>query len=65
MTPSYEARALYENMHISELLEMRAAFEADLYTTCSMQTLAFANGRLALIADVLEAREDAARKADA
>ena len=64
MTPDDSKRTLYESIGTLELLELRAAFEADYAQSPTEMGMQFCRGRLALIADVLLARlDDAARKA--
>ncbi len=48
--------ALYVSMSTAELLDLRAAFEADMAGAVRLETIAFCVGRLALIADVLGRR---------
>lgn len=63
VTPDDSKRTLYESMGTGDLLELRAAFEDDYRDTTTDMGKDFCRGRLALIADVLRARDDAARKA--
>jgi len=52
-----EAHALYETMRTDQLLDLRAAFEADQAKATMPESIAFGAGRLALIAAVLKARD--------
>jgi hypothetical protein len=52
-----EAAQLYASMRTDELLELQAAFKADLAAARRPETIAFAKGRLALIAVELDVRE--------